>query len=150
MTAVRYPLGPSLDALRRLWRLEHALAQLSKRMERRLGITAPQRLIVRCVGRYPGITAGQLATTLHVDPGTVSAALRRLEARGLLERRRDPRDRRRVVLGLTRVGHALDQPGPGTVEHSLELLLDELPAAEVEQFGALLDRFAALVEAEGR
>jgi len=65
-------------------------------MEQRLGITAQQRLIVRCVGQFPGMTAGQLAGLLHVDPGTISAALRRLEAKDLVARRKDPRDSRRV------------------------------------------------------
>jgi MarR family transcriptional regulator, organic hydroperoxide resistance regulator len=73
-----YPLGPALDFLQRLWRLNHALERLSSRMERQLGITAQQRLIIRCIGKYPGVGAGQLAALLHVDPGTVSAALNRL------------------------------------------------------------------------
>lgn len=143
-----YPLGPPLELLRRLWRLEHGLEQLSRRMERRLGITGPQRLILRCVGKYPGLAAGQLASLLHLDRGTVSATLRRLEQRGLLERRRDPRDQRRVLLGLTAAGRDLDRPSAGTVEHAVEHLLASLGPREVARFGALIDQFAALVEAE--
>lgn len=145
-----YPLGPALDTLRRLWRLDHALAQLSRRMERTLGVTGQQRLIVRCIGKYPGINAGQLAGLLHLDPGTVSAALRRLEARALVERRRDPKDKRRVALGLTAAGHALDQPRLGTVEHAVEALLAELSPREATRFVALIDRFAELVESDLR
>src|SRR5665213_3068487 len=107
-SANEFPLGSALDFLQRLWRLNHALEQLSGRMERRFAVTAQQRLIIRCVGAYPGMTAGQLAGVLNVDPGTVSAAFRRLEEKKLLERRRDPGDSRRVALGLTPQGRAID------------------------------------------
>ena len=105
------PVGPALDFLRHLWQLEHSLARLSRAMERRL--TAQQRFIILCVGAYPGITAGQLAGVLHVDVGTMSAALRRLEDKALIERRRDPGDSRRAVVGLTHNGRQLDT-GPAS------------------------------------
>lgn len=148
MTTVEYPLEPALDFLRQLWRLDHALARLSARMEKTLGVTAPQRLVLRCVGKFPGMTAGQLAALLHLDPSTISSALRRLELRGLLERRRDPRDRRRVVLGLTAAGRALDHPGDGTVEHAVAALLAEVSAGDVDRFDGLVDRLVILVESE--
>lgn len=148
MTPVEYPLGPALTLLRRMWRLEHALEQLSSRMERQLGVSAPQRLALRCIGKYPGLTAGQLARMLHLDPGTVSAMLRRLEKRALIERRRDPRDKRRVALGLTPSGRALDRATEGTVEHAVERLLAAIEPQQAERFGRLLDQFTALVEDE--
>jgi DNA-binding MarR family transcriptional regulator len=131
-----YPLGPALDFLQRLWQLNHALEKVSSSMEKRLGVTAQQRLILRCVGKYPGMTAGHLASLLHVDPGTVSASLSRLEIKGLLERRRDPRDKRRASLGLTAKGRALDRPAAGTVEGAVERLLE----------GARADQLAAMVK----
>lgn len=116
-------LGPALAFLQRLWHLNHVLEKLSSSMEQRLGVTAQQRLMLRCVGKIPGRTAGQLATLLRVDPGTVSAALKRLERKGLLERRRDARDGRRVTIKLSARGRALARPARGTVEHAVECLL---------------------------
>lgn len=142
-----YALGPALDFLRRLWRLNHALEKLSSRMDQRLGVTAQQRLVIRCVGKYPGVTAGQLAALLHVDPGTASATLRRLEEKRMLERRRDPRDKRRVTLGLTARGRQIDRPHHGTVEQIAERLLAEVTASDAARVTALLDRFTALLEA---
>ena len=100
-------LGAALDFMRGLWQLNHALERCSSQMEGELAVSAQQHWIIRCVGKYPGLTAGQLARQLALDPGTVSAALRRLERKRLLERRRDPRDRRRVMLGLTARGRLL-------------------------------------------
>jgi len=143
--ATAYPLGPALDFLQRLWQLSHALEQLSSRMEKSLGVTAQQRLIVRCVGKYPGVSAGRLAGLLHLDPGTVSAALRRLEEKGLLERRRDKRDSRRVVLGLTRQGRKLAHPAPGTVEHAVNQLLTTAPTRNIHIVKLTIDQLTALL-----
>jgi len=147
-STVSYPLGPALDFLQRLWQLNHAMEKLSSRMEKRLGVTAQQRLILRCVGKYPGMTAGHLASLLHVDPGTVSAALSRLESKGLLERRRDPRDKRRASLGLTAKGRALDQPSDGTVERAVEQLLLSAPSAQVVTMVSVVDQLTRLLREE--
>ena len=141
-----YKLGAALDFLRCLWRLNHALEKLSSRMDRRLGVTAQQRLVIRCVGKYPGVTAGQLAALLHIDPGTASATLRRLEEKRMIERRRDPRDKRRVALGLTAMGRLVDRPTEGTVEEAAERMLGELSSAEAAGVAATLERFTSLLE----
>jgi DNA-binding MarR family transcriptional regulator len=134
-----YPLGPALDFLRRLWRLNQALEKLSSSMEKRLGVTAQQRLLVRCIGKYPGLTAGRLAGLLFVDPGTVSAALNRLERSGLVERRRDPKDKRRASLGLTAKGRALDNPADGTVESAVERMLAQVAPTDIEAMTRVTD-----------
>jgi MarR family transcriptional regulator, organic hydroperoxide resistance regulator len=141
-------LGPALDFLQGLWGLNHALERVSMRMEATLGITAQQRLIIRCVGKYTGMTSGQLAAVLHLDPGTVSTSLGRLERKGLLERRRDPRDKRRIMLGLTEEGRALDKPMKGTVEHAVERVLAEADAREITAARRMLDRLTDALFAE--
>src|SRR5437868_13871614 len=94
-------LGPVLEFMKQLWAVDHGLQSVSKRMEARFGITGPQRLVVRIVGRFPGISAGALAEVLHVHPSTLTGVLRRLETRGMLLRRADPKDARRALFGLT-------------------------------------------------
>jgi MarR family transcriptional regulator, organic hydroperoxide resistance regulator len=144
----RAPLEPALDFLQHLWRLNHALERRSLQMERTLGLTTQQRLLLRCIGKYPGITAGQLAEFLHLDPGTVSAGLRRLQAKRMLTRRRDRRDQRRVVLGLTPRGQALERPDPATVEYTVQRLIAQVGLADVETAkGVLLQLSEALAAA---
>src|SRR5439155_8811053 len=65
------PLGAVLDFMRLLWAVDHSLQSASKRMEAAYGITGPQRLVVRIVGRFPGIAAGRVAEILHVHPSTL-------------------------------------------------------------------------------
>jgi MarR family transcriptional regulator, organic hydroperoxide resistance regulator len=142
---VDYPLGPGLDFLQRIWQLNHALERISIRMEANLGVTAQQRFILRCIGKYPGITAGHLAMLLRVDPGTVSASLNRLEKKGLLDRRRDPKDKRRAVLGLTAKGRSMDRPANGTVESAVERFLAATPAEVLEVVTVSLDHLSSLL-----
>ncbi len=119
-------LPPVLDFMRALWALDHALQSASKRMESSLGVTAPQRLLVRIVGRFPGISAGEASQILHLHPSTLTGILRRLEERGLLRRRPDPADGRRALLSLTAKGRAVDALRSGTVEAAVRTALARL------------------------
>jgi DNA-binding MarR family transcriptional regulator len=60
-------------------------------------VTGPQRLVLRLLGLQPGVSADELAATLHVHPSTLTGILRRLEDQGLLARDPHPADRRRAV-----------------------------------------------------
>lgn len=143
-----YPLGDGLEFLQRLWQLNHALERVSAAMERSLGVSAQQRFMLRCLGRYPGLSSGQLARLLHLDPGTVSATLGRLESKRLIERRRDPKDQRRVLLGLTAAGRRIDRQMPGTVEHVVERVLERSTRPEQETALRVLERLSAELHAE--
>lgn len=141
-------MSPALELMRALLHVSHGIERMSKKMEASIGVTAQQRLVVRIVGRHPGVTPGRLAEHLHVDPGTVSAILRRLEGKGLVRRTPDPRDGRRATLGLTDRGRALDRPETGTVEAVVDAVLRTEDPAATQQALALLARLAARLEAE--
>ncbi len=143
-----FPLSSALDFLQRLWQLNHALEKLSSQMEKRIGVTAPQRMIVRCIGKYPGMAPSQLAAVLHLDPGTVSATLSRLEDKGFVVRRRDSADKRRVSLGLTAKGRKLDQLTPGTVEHGMERLLAGARPGDIAATRKLLSQLTGALQEE--
>ena len=125
------PLGAVLDFMRRLWALDHALQSISKRMETTLGLTGPQRLVIRIVGHSPGISAGKLAEVMHVHPSTLTGVLGRLEQRGLVSRKADKTDLRRALFQLTAKGRKLDVPDEGTVEAAIERALAGLPARSI-------------------
>jgi len=113
----------TLKFLRLLWRVNHAMERASSHMHATLGITAPQRMVIRFIGRTPGISSGELADMLHVDPGTLSSALRVLEREKLIARRVDVHDRRRVRVFLTARGRQLDSDTPRTVEAAVRVTL---------------------------
>ena len=74
--------GGGTQVLRLIWALDHALQRRSKRMEATLGVTGPQRLVIRIVGRFPGAPAGLLSEILHIHPSTLTGILKRLQVKG--------------------------------------------------------------------
>ncbi|MGH9409800.1 MAG: MarR family winged helix-turn-helix transcriptional regulator, partial [Vicinamibacterales bacterium] len=77
-------LPPVLRFMQVLWAVVHGIERASKRMGGEIGITGPQRLVLRIVGLSPGVSAGALAATLHVHPSTLTGVVQRLEAQRLL------------------------------------------------------------------
>jgi DNA-binding MarR family transcriptional regulator len=136
-------LGGVLEFMRVVWALDHGLQTTSKQMRSRVGVTGPQRLVIRIVGRVPGVSAGRLASILHVDPSTLSVVLKTLEARGLVKRRTDTGDRRRALLELTASGRAVDRLRAGTAEEAARRVLARFSAREVEGARTLLAALAA-------
>jgi DNA-binding MarR family transcriptional regulator len=137
------PLGDALEFMRLLWAVDHGLHQRSKRMAAALGVTGPQRLVVRVLGRFPGLSAGHLARVLHLHPSTLTGVLGRLQAKGLLTRRADPDDRRRAFLGLSAAGRRLDVDAAETVESIVTAVLARRPPTEVRAARELLAALAA-------
>jgi len=130
------PLGPVLEFLRTMWALDHALQRASKRMALSLGVTGPQRLVVRIVGHFPGISAGELAKQMHVHPTTLTGVLDRLERRRLIRRVSDPKYARRSLFRLTAAGERIDGTREGSIEWRVQQVLERMPreqwtAAEV-------------------
>ncbi|WP_083681895.1 MarR family winged helix-turn-helix transcriptional regulator [Archangium sp. Cb G35] len=126
------PLGEVLEFMRLLWAVDHGLQSTSKRMESTLGLTGPQRLVLRLVGRFPGITAGRLAQIMHVHPSTLTGVLKRMEKRGLIERKSDPLDGRKALFALTDAGRGMDVPSEGTVESAVERAISRMPRPRLQ------------------
>lgn len=137
-------LGEVLDFMKLLWAVDHGLQSTSKRMEAKMGVTGPQRLVIRIVGRYPGISAGQLAEIMQLHPSTLTGVLKRLQERGIIERRVDPKDGRRALLGLTARGRELDSLRTGTVEAAVRQALKSVPRRKLD---AAQDVLAAVADA---
>ena len=140
-----FSLDPALDFLRLLWAVEHGLQRASKRMESTLGVTGPQRLVLRIVGRFPGLSAGELARIVLLHPSTITGILQRLVGRGLLVRERDPDDSRRVRLRLTPRAQTFTRVSQGTVERAVTRALDRTAARDVRAAQEVLSAVADAV-----
>ena len=150
LTPSALPVGDAIDFLRLIWSVDHALQRRSKAMAATLGITGPQRLVIRIIGRFPSIHAKQLADILHLHPSSLTALLKRLERRHLVRRWPDERDRRRWLLGLTRQGQALNRETPGTIEAAVQRVLKTTTKDDLDCTRAVLSKLARELDGGGR
>lgn len=75
-----------------------------------LGLTYPQYIVLMALWEREEVNVGDLADRLGLPPSGVTPVLDRLEAAGLVLRRRGTEDRRLVVVALTDEGRALEAP----------------------------------------
>jgi MarR family transcriptional regulator, organic hydroperoxide resistance regulator len=135
-------LGDVLGFMQLLWAVAHGLESTSRRMRATVGVTGPQRLVLRLVGRYGEAAPGHLAEILHVDPSSLTGVLRRLEKAGLILRVRDPADGRRAILTLTSRGQWLSDQRSGTVEAAVQKTLVSVPPRKLEVVREVLSALA--------
>jgi MarR family transcriptional regulator, organic hydroperoxide resistance regulator len=145
---VRTHAGRTLEFMGALWAVDQELRTLSKRMQRRLGVTGPQRLALRIIGSSPRLQAGALASALRLHPSTVTGLLLRLTRKGLVRRQHDPGDARRILLVLTARGARINRLRRGTVESAVSRLLHELTPGQFTVAQSVLDRLRHSVERE--
>jgi DNA-binding MarR family transcriptional regulator len=84
-----------------------AIQRLYKPLLDKLGLTYPQYLVLNVLWRNDEQTVGAIAEKLALESSTLTPLLKRLEAAGLLQRRRNPDNERQVVVALTQQGRAL-------------------------------------------
>ena len=104
-----------------------------------VGLTYPQYLTMLALwDADEPLTVGEVGERLHLDSGTLTPVLKRLEAAGYVERRRDAADERRVRIVVTRRGDALQEEVadvPRCVWSDLGVSLDD-----AERLRGLLDQ----------
>lgn len=140
--SVEVRLPDVLQFMRVLWAIVHGVQRTSKRMAGTVGVTGPQRLVLRVVGLFPDVSAGDLAAILHVHPSTLTGIIRRLVSQGLLVRADDPRDRRRARLRLTTRGGRVNRVRDRTVEAVVATTLAGVTAADRAATTRVLVRLA--------
>ena len=72
-----------------------------------LGLTYPQYLVMLVLWEKECVSVGDLGQILHLDSGTLTPLLKRMESSGLINRSRDPNDERRVLISLKDKGRDL-------------------------------------------
>jgi DNA-binding MarR family transcriptional regulator len=122
-----------------LYATSMAITRAYKPLLDALGLTYPQYLVLSVLGEEDGLTIGGIATRLDLESSTVTPLVKRLEAAGLVARRRGVEDERRVEVTMTDAGRAL-------LERSgcLGDLMLERSGMDGEALGALNKRIQAL------
>lgn len=136
--------GAVIAALRRIIRATDIDA---KKLAREADLTVSQLLVLEILSSQDGLTAGQLAQALGLAHATVTNVLDRLEARGLIARRRDAADRRVVLVCLTAVGAQCLAQAPSPLQERFLERFKTLADWEKSAILAALQRVAYLMDA---
>ena len=125
-------------------RVSGALARL---YQDRFDLSVPEWRVMATLGRFPGLTAGEVAERTAMDKVAVSRAVARLEAAGRLARTPDAADRRRAALTLSEAGTAVYRRIVPLARAYEAGLWQALPAAERDVLETALARVEAAAPA---
>lgn len=90
-----------------LYAASNLMTRLYRPILKELGLTYPQYLVMLLLWEGAPRSVGDIGASLHLDSGTLTPLLKRLEAASLVVRRRDTEDERRVLVDLTAAGTKL-------------------------------------------
>jgi MarR family transcriptional regulator, organic hydroperoxide resistance regulator len=101
---------PSIDQMLcfAVYSAGHAFTRFYKPRLDGLDLTYPQYLAMLVLWEEDDLSVKALGDRLFLDSGTITPLVKRLEARGLVGRRRDSVDERQVRITLTAEGRALE------------------------------------------
>jgi DNA-binding MarR family transcriptional regulator len=89
--------------------LSQAFSRVYKPGLDQIGLTYPQYLVLLVLWEQDDRTVKQIGDRLHLDSGTLTPLLKRLEAAGIVRRQRDTKDERQVRISLTPKGQGLKE-----------------------------------------
>ena len=91
-----------------LYSASNAMVRAYRPLLNELDLTYPQYLAMLVLWQHPGISVKTLGEKLHLDSGTLTPLLKRLEVKGLVSRGRSEQDERVRVLHITQSGKQLE------------------------------------------
>jgi DNA-binding MarR family transcriptional regulator len=114
-----------------------------QRLNRAVGPPVPVAAgsLLRIISRHGPLVIGELAARAGLDQSTVSRQVRTLEDLGLVDRRRDPTDRRSSLVVLSAEGRRHHDRVRAVARNDYDAALADWDDADRATFAALLDRF---------
>lgn len=129
-----YPLYSAANAVLRAYR--PLLAELD--------ITYLQYMVLMLLWRESSLNVSELGQRLRLDSGTLSPLLKRLEGKGLVQRKRSEQDERVRIITITRHGTALEKKAR-SIPHKLACIID-LPLEQGLELKQLCEQLLTALE----
>lgn len=135
----------ALIALRRILRVTELN---SRKLADQSELTASQLLVLQQVSDKGSVLPSAIAKSVGLKQATVTVLVNKLESAGLVTRRRDTDDRRRVWIDITDAGHATLEKSPDLLQDRFESGFSALEEWEQSMIITALERIANLLDAE--
>ena len=133
-----------LVALRKVIR---AIDMRSRQLNKDVGLTGPQLLVLQEVGKNPGIMVKQIAQSINLSPATVTSILDRMESRALVNRVRSTEDKRKVGVFLSETGQAALSAAPLPLQEHFLNRFNSLEEWEKSLMVSSMQRIATMMDA---
>ena len=130
-----------------LRRINKATDMGAKRLAKDTGLTTPQLLVMQAISDAASLAVGEVARAINLTVATTTSIVNGLERKGLLQKRRDSTDKRRVIVSPNMDGRRLIQEAPKTLQDLLAQRFNALETWEQSFVLAALQRVAALMDA---
>lgn len=94
----------------------------------KLDLTYTQYITMLVLWEHPQMTVKELGTILYLDSGTLTPLLKKLEEKGLVDRRRSTADERNLIVSITEAGAAMKEQAahiPIEMEKCVNLSMEE-------------------------
>jgi len=109
LPSVQNPLALENQVCFSLYSATNAMIRAYRPLLDELSLTYPQYLVMMVLWKEPGISVKTLGEKLHLDSGTLTPLLKRLESKGIVSRGRSELDERVRVLHVSEQGQQLYQ-----------------------------------------
>jgi DNA-binding MarR family transcriptional regulator len=119
----------------------------SRQLMQQHGVSGPQLVVLQELSDFGETPIGTLASAVSLSQGTITGIMDRLEKRGLVRRRRDQTDKRRVLVAVTSEGKRLLLAAPPPLQESFVRELTQLEAWEQSLILSSLQRVVSMMEA---
>jgi len=128
----------------RLAILSHTVSSLIAHVyDKRFGLTIPEWRVIAIVGRFPGLSAVEVAERTMLDKVAVSRAVTKLIKAGRIDREFADADRRRSILTLSEDGRKVhDEVAPLALEMEVDLL-QGLDNEQIATLNIVIERLLA-------
>jgi len=128
----------------RLAILSYTVSSLIARVyDKRFGLTIPEWRVIAIVGRFPGLSAVEVAERTMLDKVAVSRAVTKLIKAGRIDREFADADRRRSILTLSEEGRKVhDEVAPLALEMEADLL-HGLDTEQIATLNTVIERLLA-------
>ncbi|MEJ8570217.1 MarR family transcriptional regulator [Microbaculum marinum] len=140
--------GEAGRVMKSIRRIVRAIDMRSKKVSRETGLTIPQIVILQAIRDLGEVTTVALSRHADLSAATTVTVLDKLEARGLVTRRRSAVDRRIVHTALTEKGAQVLSDAPPLFNKAFRKGFAELSAAEQETIVAAFEAVADLIDPE--
>lgn len=128
----------------RLARLSSTVSStIARAYDKEFGLSIPEWRVIAILGRFPGLSAVEVAEQAFLDKVAVSRAVTKLLKSGRIDREFADADRRRSILNLSEKGREVHDRVAKLALEFEKNLLGGLDKADIESFDKVMDKLLA-------